>query len=174
MNLKGTLVASCLITLVFLSSLAFIPAVSAQSSSGTWYIRVNGSITAAGLSHSGFLGFCQLSGVSSGTGGGCGISVNFHSTTFSFLCKLAVHVTGWTTEASGFVLTSGRAVASAPTKIEAQTCVTLSFPLGTVNSLTGVFVAPIITGIPATPGHFAMEGYGQLPAEANVLVTFVS
>lgn len=96
-----------------------------------------------------------------------------------FTCIMDLQVTGWNekTLASGlpgFVVDSGHVGVSAPTANEGEFCIYVSFPAGTVNPYTGNVIAPINTLIPAAVGTYSLNGYGQLKAQASVIMTFTA
>lgn len=176
---KKIATAVSLIAIVLLQGFAFSPISSADSTTGnngTWSISTNGTIVASGISNSTFTGLCTLDGNSSGTSGGCQINILFILSYSSFRCTLNVNITGWIiggpAKSPEFVITSGKSTAISPSTADSQFCITVSFPAGTVDPTTGVFIAPVYTLIPAVPGEYYLDGYGELPANSYTDVSF--
>ncbi len=166
-----------LVALVVLPGFATLPNSNASSENvGTWSVSTFGTLVASALSNSTFVGSCTLQGNTSGTSGSCLININFILSYSSFNCRLNVNITGWTiggpSTTPEFVITSGKASAIAPSTQDSQFCVVESFPAGTVDSTTGNFIAPVYTLIPAVPGQYYLNGYGQLPANSFTSVEF--
>jgi adhesin HecA-like repeat protein len=155
--------------------IANAPAARVHAASTIWGIYPSGTITQPGIVGSTFDDTCWLVGVASGTSGGCNMTLRIKSAVANFTCLMTMQVTGWTTtkltNSQGFLVTSGVVEASAPTSTEAAFCVYISFPVGTVNPYTGVFIAPVDTQIPAMPGTYHVNGYGHVLADGQVTVT---
>lgn len=149
------------------------------ASGGTWTISPSGTITNPKLVGSSFSGSCTLSGVTSGTSGGCALTLNVVTSTTSFTCDISLTVTQWYVGAlpsglADFVVKAGSVAVTAPTAQEGESCVYVSFPAGTVDPYTGAVTAPINTRIPAASGTYLLGGYGQLSASATVVVSYSS
>lgn len=151
----------------------------AGASEGTWTINPSGTITNPKLAGSTFAGSCTLSGISSGSSGGCELMLIMVTSTTSFTCAMTLIVNQWAimllpSGVPNFVVKSGSVAVIAPTTQEGEFCAYVSFPAGTVDPYTGAVIAPIYTRIPAVAGTYPLAGFGQLSASATVVVSYSS
>jgi hypothetical protein len=126
-----------------------------------WQVGFAGTAVLPGTGQSfGFWGWCEFSGgVAAGNSGDCQVSQYVHSPTFSVNCEQSINVTAWT--GIGTFRISGTSTTHPASAT--GTCVA-------AGGVPPVF-ATFDTHIPASGGHYNLNGVFGTPGELQIQVT---